>query len=1110
MQERSPDQGLPTLPTLSAEARRSIAARAASLDELRVALAAAPPQSAGEGETRAGDMNAIGAWLAASAPGDVEAFGHRLSWDGLDLMTAAWLLTEEAASQLITSDPPWTAWLDRFLEHAAAATIDVAGGPVPDVDRWTADGLPYAEVLLPMVRAAEAALDEGLGEGWLGLVASPAREAWARQLARELAGVAQLALHQRFEALRAANAGADAATTDDESGPDLYQYFVLSLLHQGLPALFEDLPVLARHLAVVVGRHVDNVERLVRRLGADQAAISQAVAGGRPVTPIEDMAPALSDPHDGRQRVAVLTCAGGLRLVYKPRDVRMEFGFSRVLDALAARGCASVPRGIAVLARDGYGWESFAESQALASIEEVRAYHRRAGGLLCVAWLLGGRDLHMENVVATAQGPVLVDLEALFAPGDARPAGEKPTGAETGVGQAPTPPSSCLQTGLLTYVSGGPDTPLQEVGGLRGRAAGTSTLARRVWRHLRTRDIHFVEDTTLAYTEHHAVMLAGERQRPEDFATDLADGFADAYRSLDAARDEWLAPGGVLEAFAGTHARVFTRDTNQYGMLLHVLAGPKYQGRGVRRSIAYDVLARGLVGAASPPAEWAIVEAERAALDALDVPRFTQPIDGTAVFDGARPVLDRPHQQPGFAAVVERWRAMSPDDLARQRAAILRVLEDLRRPRFTAPWPSRDAGTVQADTPAGWRECAAWIGREVLARGQRTGDTLTWGAGPDGAIASLRACTLHDGALGPALLLAALAQARAGDALEAAARQALRAVVDRWRTGADDGSAPIGATTGLGSVAYGLCVSGVLLDDPALVDTAMEVARALTPDRIAHDPHLDVVAGAAGAALALLAVYRTRPEAWLLAAAVRCGDRLLAGEDPEAGGVWRAPAGYAYTGFAHGVAGIAAAFARLAETSGLDRFQAAASRAYARLASVRGGAASWPIAFRPERPDGGRDLLSMTAWCHGAPGITLALLAAPAWLRDSAWRGEIETAVQACRAAATHKTEHVCCGNLSRAEATFAAARGLASADAEAAAARIASGVVRRAMALGHLRLSAVPYDYRVFDPAFFQGTSGAGYQLLRMAGGGRLPSVIAVEGRSWWAGGEGPHGPAA
>ncbi len=1094
MQQFSSDPDAGRLPLLSAEARRSIAARAASLDELTARLAARTPLAAGDGEQRNGDMSALAAWLQACAPGDPDAFTQRLAWDGLDLLTAAWLLTDEAALELADDSPPWLTWLDRILEQAEAAAIDVVSGAAVEADGFTAEGLPYAEALVPMTRAAEAALAARLGAAWDAHVSPAARDAWTRQLARELSGLVQMALHQRFEALRAA-AAPGAGEGGGEEGADPYYDFVVSLLHGGWPDLFVAYPVLARHAAVIIERHVANVTCLVRRFAADRDALAQAFGRGQPPGPIVDVRPALSDPHDGRQRVAVLTCAGGQRLVYKPRDVRMELAFSRVLEAMAASGCEAVPRGLDVVAGDGYGWEGFVESEPLTSIDEVRTWFRRAGGLLCVTWLLGGRDLHMENVVATRQGPVLVDLEALCAPGEAGPEADAPGGADTGVGQPATPASSCLQTGLLTYVAGGPDTPLREVGGLRGRAAGTSTLARRVWTGLRTAAIGFVEDTTIAGSEHNAVVLDGRRCQPEAFAGELASGFAEAYRHLRDRREAALAPGGLLDGFAGLRTRVFTRDTNQYGMLLHVLSGPKYQVSGIRRSAAGDVLVRGLASQASRPAEWEVVRAERAALDALDVPRFTQPVDATGVFAGTRLLLARPWQQPGLPLAAERWRAMSEADLAVQHAAILRVLGELARPRFTAPWPAREDDRPNPDSPEAWRACAVWIGREVIARGRRDAEGLGWhGQTP---LPALRACALHDGALGPALLLSALAWAKAGPEFPAAAREALSPVTARWAAAGDDGSLPIGATTGLAGIAYGLGLAATLLEDAPLFETALAVARAVTPARIAADPHLDLVAGAAGATLALLALFHARPEPWLAAAAIRCGDHLLAAEDIAAPGTWRAPAGYAYSGFAHGIAGIAAALARLAGVTGLDRFHDAAARAFARLAATRAGATAWPLAFRPERPGAGRELPSMTAWCHGAPGITLALLAAPDPVRDAAWRAELEAAVTASASVAAHKTEHVCCGNLSRAEALFMASRRLGLAPAAEAAGRLASGVVRRAATLGHVRLSAVPYDYRVFDAAFFQGTSGAGYQLLRMGGGGRLPSVLAVEGRA-------------
>jgi len=64
--------------------------------------------------------------------------------------------------------------------------------------------------------------------------------------------------------------------------------------------------------------------------------------------------------------------------------------------------------------REEYGWAEFVAPSSLPDEGAAQAYFGAAGGLLAVAWLLGARDLHMDNVVATAAGPVVVDAEAVL------------------------------------------------------------------------------------------------------------------------------------------------------------------------------------------------------------------------------------------------------------------------------------------------------------------------------------------------------------------------------------------------------------------------------------------------------------------------------------------------------------------------------------------------------------------------------------------------------------------------------------------------------------------------------------------------------------------------
>ena len=76
----------------------------------------------------------------------------------------------------------------------------------------------------------------------------------------------------------------------------------------------------------------------------------------------------------------------------------------------------------------------------------VAHYFEQAGALMFLAHLLGARDLHMENLVASRAGPTLVDLELLLQPSP-RSTGALTSGTTdedlTRIGE------SVLRTGLL-------------------------------------------------------------------------------------------------------------------------------------------------------------------------------------------------------------------------------------------------------------------------------------------------------------------------------------------------------------------------------------------------------------------------------------------------------------------------------------------------------------------------------------------------------------------------------------------------------------------------------------------------------------------------------------
>jgi type 2 lantibiotic biosynthesis protein LanM len=795
--------------------------------------------------------------------------------------------------------------------------------------------------------------------------------------------------------------------------------------------------------------------------------------------------------------VAILTFEGGLKLVYKPRSVSLDAAFHDFLAWTADRGLGPAQRRMRTLDRGEYGWVEFVEQEAFATAGEVRDYFHRAGALLCLAYVLRARDLHMENLIATRGGPVLVDLELTLQP------------VPRSVTALPSPSRSdhadgdsrdqdhALSSGLLTLVeASGAD--VFDIGGLRGTGGGTSAIGGRRWHALETDEIHFTEEKTFQSRVRNAVVLDGAVQAPDAWSAAIEQGFTEAYRFLLAHRDAVLAPGGPLARLAGCPTRVLPRPTTQYAALSYLLARPQYQKDGCRWSSALDALNRTVSQSHDRPEVWPVLVAERRALELLDVPHFTVKTDETAVYAGSRLLLDGYYAQSGLDAVTERLQRLSEEHFAAELDRVRDALAVSIHSRY-ATEPVHDEGSELDVTSGEFLVAhALWIAHELVAQSQVTARGREWvrdrrGA-PAAAAPAFRRHHLYDGSTGPALFFAAVA-AETGDAQWAGvAREALgplRADLAVADPEADD----LGVGSGLGSIAYGLAMMSSLLEDAELAQLGGAVAAHITPERIARDTALDLVAGSAGAALGLLALHRLTRDPITLDRAIRCGERLLeTAMTFDGGSGWRTADGRVYTGLAHGVAGIAYALSRLHDVTADRRFGRAAAGGYKYVASrFLEGAGNWPILGEPAEglPAQGA---TMTAWCHGAPGIALATAAGTADTVDPRLLEELEAALKTAAAASPHKADHLCCGNIGRCEALFTSGRRLMRRDAYEGARRLARVVIARARHNGHFRLTASGFDYRIFDPGFFRGLSGIGYSLLHLASPAHLPSVAAFE----------------
>ncbi|AZZ56973.1 type 2 lanthipeptide synthetase LanM [Rathayibacter iranicus] len=732
---------------------------------------------------------------------------------------------------------------------------------------------------------------------------------------------------------------------------------------------FSRYPVLARDLVAAISSWGDHVERILTRLSSDTRALRDADLLPRGTDALEAVHFA-GDAHDDGQSVAILRFASGHRLVYKPRDCRVFTLYEEVNAVLAEVLQPDVslysPRS---LVRDGYGWVEYVERPD-ATADDPRTHLRKLGGLLAVTWVLGASDMHLENVIATAAGPVPVDLETLIQNRSHR------TSAMTASARAIDElNSSVLGTGILpvrltTGESSSIDVSVATGGlGSEGRTAVIHQVVGACTDDMRISAV----DTPVGTSQNQppGMTLALVRAGREV----IAAGFAETVRAVIQRRAAII---DLLSTAPSMTARHILRATRSYSLLLTEMRQP---GR-LRTGIDRDHLLRSLwTRLADHPDEAELIDAEERSLRRRDVPLFTTSLDSRA--------LTADH---GRALSDYFTRTLRDDVIARltalDEASIERSIALIRESILAASPGEHEDDEVQAVTPRA-RSTVRELARAqagLLANTAILGDDdVTWisvCSSTDSTGLEYRPVgpTLYDGLAGIAFSAACAHRVfpHLGlDDLAGRASHAIAAILDDWS--AARVSLPIGAFSGASGLLYSLARQDSLLGTDRYRTTRLAAIRQVT-EGARSDTFFDVMAGSAGA----LAVLTSLPESeteegrtavrtlaeHLLENAVDAGDGALAWES----GTARVRLG----GFSHGSTGIGWALARAADALD-DREIGEAALAALRfddtLFDPRRG--RW-LDARTESLEQGR--LFPAHWCHGTAGIAMARAASAALL----------------------------------------------------------------------------------------------------------------------------------
>jgi type 2 lantibiotic biosynthesis protein LanM len=1038
--------------------------RALSLQERRRSTSL--PQGQGSPATAARRLRE---WRSQSPFGKDQWFARRLALDGLDDSSLRAFLAEPDTSlrRRLPETPAWLAELHRIFSEPGGSRLcrlPVAG---PLIAR-------ASDLIAEKLRAVAAA--------WPELFRDPA------DLAEQIVAVMisrvddrisrAVVLEMRVAALRGELPGRDQTAR--------FHQFINHLREPAEALRFlREYPVLARWLVESIDDWTSAATEFLERLSSDWPSIRQAFWPEREPGALTAIQTSVGDVHRGGREVSILHFGETERLVYKPRSLRIDLHFTRLLRWLEERGGLAL-RTPKILDRGEYGWSEFIHPASCSTRQEAGSFYRRQGALLAVLYAFNANDFHRENLIAAGEHPVPVDLETLFGPDH----GQAQEGSYDSYAEFELR-TSVVNTMLLPFFQQGQGGRAIEASGLGGRGGQLSINPVAEWEGAGTDEIRISLRRREMSEVANLPRLDGSPLNASDFAEEIEKGFTSMYRVLADHRQDLAS---LLPTIESDEVRVVFRATQLYSMLIEQSFHPDYLGDALDRDRLLDRLWFGIDRTELASVALRLLPSERLDLHRGEIPYFTACVGGHDLSDSRGTLLPGIFLRSGREMVELRLRQLGEEDLKRQVRYIRGSLSALALNEDTVfqPYPPVRDEVPQADpnrllTQAlKVADCivdaALWRGDRASWIGLACGETAGWHLQP------LRT-DLYSGLPGLTLFLAYASAASGREDLKQVAEAALRTLrkqLERRRAGLEF----LGGFDGWGGILYLWQHLFHLWRDAAFLDEAEGMLPRMA-EIASQDEHLDVLQGSAGAIVPLLSLHGLTGSSQALGLARAIGNRLVGLAQPHDGGIGWIGAPFPIrpmTGFSHGASGFAWALGELYAVTGDDRYSRTVLQALAfERSHFSADAQNWADlrqAASRERPR------YMIAWCHGACGIGLSRLRLRQHIADPMIEDDLKVAVETTYRDGFGANHSLCHGDLGNLELLLAASHVLSAAELADKLRERASQTLASIEQYGWR--CGVPLDIKT--PGLLDGLAGIGYGLLRLADPDRIPSVLTLE----------------
>lgn len=466
--------------------------------------------------------------------------------------------------------------IDSIIRGAADSDDSAPGDEIrrmlsalPDFEFQTKRASPLVKLCATGAEYGWRELERRTESDLLADVSARARASLRRNLRRDLEQITRPSFDLEWKSFGLAMTSLGLQT--GQADPKLIErMFLRDKPSYRLFSLFRKFPVLVRLWCQLICQWREHVREILERLATDRRTLSRTFFNNRPIGRIVNARFGLSDRHNSGRTVARLQFEAG-SIIYKPRSGTGESEWCSLLNWMNGNGFQPKLRTVRVLPRKGYCWMKYVEPATCKNETAARRFYERIGGIIAAAHLLKLVDCHRDNLIASGEHPVLVDVDALW--------------HVSALTKTQAVSSVLYRTGFF------PNSNRRSLQS-RSSALGRGT------------------------TGDHVLRVASERLSVEDYEQEITHGFARAWRCV-------LGTGNRRRAFELRLRRIRSKErrwiywaTEKYAAIREASLQPAVLRSGPERDLLIRRLCtRDIVSSI-------VIDAEIHALKQLDIPYF--------------------------------------------------------------------------------------------------------------------------------------------------------------------------------------------------------------------------------------------------------------------------------------------------------------------------------------------------------------------------------------------------------------------------------------------------------------------------------------------------------